>query len=262
MTTHIYLINLDGSDERLASATGQLVAQGIAFERVAAVDGRAGVDQFGDLYDAARARAYMGRELRGGELGCYLSHVRCAERFLATDAPYAIVLEDDMQMLQPLAPLVAMAVDWLERHGHSGWDVFNIGNQKLKIFTPLTGFGPEYPGVRLARAHYFPMTTTGLVWSRAGAQAFIETSGRIFCPVDNFLRHWQTRRNTGYCFWPPLLTTTGSESQIDGAAAQAASRARVSGQRSSQGRQWHYGLAKQRRLWLDKLIAARHKWLG
>ena len=35
-----YLINLDGSDARLATATAQLQQHGSAFERIAAVDGR------------------------------------------------------------------------------------------------------------------------------------------------------------------------------------------------------------------------------
>ena len=37
----------------------------------------------------------MGRGLQPGEVGCYLSHKKAIEQFLSTDAPYAIVFEDD-----------------------------------------------------------------------------------------------------------------------------------------------------------------------
>ncbi|WP_366525747.1 glycosyltransferase family 25 protein, partial [Planktotalea sp.] len=38
----------------------------------------------------------MGRDVNGGEIGCYFSHIRALENFLETGAPYGFVLEDDM----------------------------------------------------------------------------------------------------------------------------------------------------------------------
>ena len=82
MHVAVYLINLDGSDDRLREASGQLESAGVTFERVAAFDGRGlRIEEFPD-YDAKGARSYMGRPLRGGEIGCYLSHLECACRFL------------------------------------------------------------------------------------------------------------------------------------------------------------------------------------
>ncbi len=81
-----FLTNLDGSDDRLNSARAQLDQQGIAFTRVSAFDGRGlNLTEVRD-YDEAHAVRYMGRKLKGGELGCYYSHLDCARRFLASDA--------------------------------------------------------------------------------------------------------------------------------------------------------------------------------
>ena len=248
MKISTYLINLDGSTDRLASATAQLRQHGIAFERIAAVDGRKfAVDEL-PIYDKKRALRYMGRDLVGGEFGCYMSHMKCAEALLASHADVAIVLEDDMQCSYNFVPSITEAVQWLEQNGRTDWQVFNIGNQKLKISTPLHAISQDESGAVLHAAHYFPMTTTGLVWSRTGAVEFLKQTQqhRIFCPVDNFLRYWQTRAGKGYCFAPPLLQTTGTGSEIDHSTA-----------RKKHQRAPYYFFSKQARLWQDKYLAMR-----
>ena len=245
-----YLINLDGSNERLASATAQLQQHGIAFERIAAVDGRKfAVDELA-IYDKKRALRYMGRDLVGGEFGCYMSHMKCAEAFLASNADIAIVLEDDMQCSYNFVPSITEAVQWLEQNGRSDWQVFNFGNQKLKISTPLHPIANNKQGAILHAAHYFPMTTTGVVWSRTGAAEFLKQTRihGIFCPVDNFLRYWQTRSGKGYSFAPALVQTTGTGSEIDHNTV-----------RKKHQRAPYYFFSKQARLWQDKCLAIKNK---
>ena len=243
-----YLINLDGSDARLATATAQMQQHGIAFERIAAVDGRKFAVEELAIYDKKRALRYMGRDLVGGELGCYMSHIKCAEAFLASNAEIAIVLEDDMQCGYNFLPPIIEAAHWLEQNGHGDWQVINFGNQKLKISTPLHAISSNPVGAVLHAAHYFPMTTTGLVWSRTGATEFLKKTQehRIFCPVDNFLRYWQTRTGRGYCFAPALVRTTGTGSEIDHGAV-----------RKKHQRAPYYFFSKQARLWHDKYLAMR-----
>lgn len=64
MKTTFYLINLDGSTDRLHSASRQLHAEAVDFIRVPAFDGRGKeVSEFKD-YDAKAAIAYMGTPAR------------------------------------------------------------------------------------------------------------------------------------------------------------------------------------------------------
>lgn len=205
-----YLINLDGSSERFDSATAQLVREGIKFERVSAVDGRGKLCTEFDVVDANSMRAFLGRDLSGGEVGCFLSHKQCVERFLETDADYAIVIEDDLKIQKNFEIFLREIVPSLPR----GWHVINFGNEKNKIFSierELVFYGES---LRLASAHYFPMTTTGLCWSREGARQFLQTCSPIFSSIDRYLRYWQSRVGLGYCFIPPLVTTTGVNSDI------------------------------------------------
>lgn len=246
MKTTFYLINLDGSTDRLQSASLQLHGEAVDFIRVPAFDGRGKeVAEFKD-YDSNAAIAYMGRPLRGGEIGCYYSHLKCIDLFLASGDDYAVVIEDDVAIPPGGIKRLLAALSWLETE-HQDWDVMNFGAQKNKIYSSLHAVD----GHHIVKAHYFPMTTTGIVWTRRGAQAFLDQHPRIYAPIDNTLREWQSTANKGISIVPPLVSTTGAESDIDSGAAQA---------RNKQGRLASYGMKKQWRLWKNKFQAIGHKF--
>lgn len=246
----LLLINLDDSCERLERASSQLQKVALPFTRISAFDGRRTNPDDLPVYDREKAYNYLGRAMVGGEMGCYFSHLDCAHNFLKSDADICIVIEDDIQFEINFTEIIVEAVGWMNENGHADWEILNFGNQKLKISTPLKQLSAEQGKYSLHKAHYFPMTTTGIVWSRAGAKAFIEASLRIYAPVDNYLRHWQTRRDKGFSFHPPLVTTTGSASEID---------TNGTGMRRKNKRALNYYFAKQKRLWIDKAIATKHK---
>lgn len=98
MKIQTYLINLDGSNERLESAKQQLDSIDWSFERFPAFDGRGKPLSSFEDYDDRQARQTLGRSLLNSEIGCYLSHYHCVSAFLESDADYLVVLEDDMQL--------------------------------------------------------------------------------------------------------------------------------------------------------------------
>ncbi|MCV2867221.1 glycosyltransferase family 25 protein [Defluviimonas sp. WL0002] len=249
MRHRTYVINLDGSDARMQATRVQLESAGISFERVSAFDGRhVNPDEFPEC-DPEAAKSYMGRPLRGGEVGCYLSHLDCVRRFLQSDAQTAMVLEDDITIVPGAKVVLDQALAWLETSGEPWW-LINVGAAKRKIYTPLAQFAAGGRSHELAKAHYFPMTTNGLVWSRAGAEAFLRAHSRIFAPIDNYFRHWLTRKGHGLSLYPPIVPPSGTQSEID-----EGGRARKLDDRVP-----FYGLRKQRRLWQDKMIAIADKF--
>lgn len=239
-----YVINLDGSDERLASVTQSLGEQGIDFVRISAFDGRKAEPTSFSEYDEPKALAYMGRTLTGGELGCYFSHLNCAKEFLKSDADFVVVLEDDMEPSQDLARKINRLLDGLK---DKEWLLLNIGATKRKIFTPLFKIDEH----EVIHAHYFPMTATGLIWNRAGAKAFLDTYLPIYAPVDNFFRDWLTKTNAGYAVFPPLVKASGVTSDIDG-----------NSKRQYTNRTKNYGYLKLKRHWKNKFIGFKHKHFG
>ncbi len=93
-----WVINLDRAPERLASIRAQLEHLGLPFTRLPAVDARQLTPEQRACLDEAAFRRLHGMPPLMGELGCYLSHVAVMRAFLASEAHFALVLEDDVQL--------------------------------------------------------------------------------------------------------------------------------------------------------------------
>lgn len=163
-----YLINLDRSPGRLAFMTGQLQAQRIEFERIAAVDG-AKLD----------ASAWPGRHL--GIIGCFLSHRNAWQRLLSTEASHAAVLEDDAWLSPDLATILREE-SWIPGDA----DVVKIETTGTKVF--LSSQGYEAPCKRtVRRLQTIHEGSAGYIISRSGARRLLDMSGRVPEPVDFFM---------------------------------------------------------------------------
>lgn len=103
----IFVINLDRDVERMTSLACSLKSLGLDYVRVPAVLGKE-VPGWEQLVDAG---LYAGRNRnampRPGEVGCYLSHLKAMEAFLRTDAPWCVILEDDVEVLPTCVPVLA-----------------------------------------------------------------------------------------------------------------------------------------------------------
>lgn len=244
-----YLINLDGSHERLDRATKQLADVHWPFERFSAVDGRGkDLTEFAN-YDNQGANDVLGRRLMNSKLGCYLSHYGCVEKFLTTDADYLVVLEDDMKINQDFKAKLGAVLEYLDRHKELDWYLINIAAKKKKLAKDITQMGD----MDLWHAFYFPIRGLGLVWSRQGAEAFIQAGKIMTMPVDIFFQTWLSRNGKGLGVWPALVRPAGLDSDILGTvAAQGVSR------KEKENRELSYGLKKQKRMWRDKWHAVKH----
>lgn len=106
------------------------------------------------VYDEQSVRHYAGRSMTAGELGCALSHQRCYQAFLASDADWALILEDDAELPDDLM----MLLDELTKRA-SSWalDVFNLGPVRKFVFgksRPVLGYRIVDP-VRIWNAHAY-----------------------------------------------------------------------------------------------------------
>jgi len=208
----IQLINLGDSHDRLASSTLVLDGMGLAFERLAAFDGR-GLP-VSDLpgYHAEGAIRVVGRDLTGGEVGCYLSHVQAAEQFLRGQGDFGLVLEDDFGVTPESRETLAALVAWLDGHSDVEWDLVNLGETTRRHVLKIAGY--EHPNA-LLRSFYLPMTTTAILWSRQGATRFLQAALPIRMPIDHFLRHWAAKTGLGLSLERAIFPARGVESIID-----------------------------------------------
>jgi len=102
-----YLINLDRSSDRLEAMHAHLTQLGIEYERVPGIDG-AKLDE-ATFQKHTRINRYY-KPLRRGEVGCYLSHNKALQCFLDSDAPYALILEDDAQFEADICSVISDAI--------------------------------------------------------------------------------------------------------------------------------------------------------
>lgn len=249
MKVETYLINLDGSNDRLDNATKQLKKQNFQFVRFPAYDGRGKPLSDFKEYDDVKANQIMGRSLISSELGCYLSHVGCVEKFLKTDADYLIVLEDDLKMVDDFKDTIQGILSYLDTHQDLDWYVVNLAAKKNKLSKTITVIN----GYALVHAYYFPIRAIGLIWSRAGAEEFIQQCFPMNVPVDNLIQSWLCHNGKGLSVWLPLLCPSGLDSDIDGATATQGKK-----RNAKEARSLSYSLKKQKRMWRDRFYAIKH----
>lgn len=162
----VLVINLDRDTARLESVRRELEASGIPFTRIPAVLGAERLDEPG-LVDLAAYRARNRADSpRGGELGCYLSHLRAMEAFLATGAPMAVILEDDVAILPGFRETVAGLGE------RDDWDL-------AKLFCYHRGWpvrGRELAAGRRLCAHLLMTTSTAAyAINRRAAETLVRT---------------------------------------------------------------------------------------
>jgi len=244
-----YLINLDGSNERLESATQQLDQIDWPFERFEAYDGRGmALSDFKD-YDNQQTKDNLSRSLLNSEIGCYLSHYNCVQQFLQTDAEFLIVLEDDMKITSDFKTLVDELLKFLYSHNHIDWYLINIAAKKKKIAKDIITINNH----TLWHAYYFPVLGLGLIWSRKGAEEFVEKGKEITMPVDVFFQRWLSGNGKGLGVWPSIVKPVGLDSDIwDPIANQSMDR------KDKEDRALSYSFKKQKRMWQDKAFAIKN----
>ncbi len=206
-----YLINLHDAQDRLATATAGLNREKMPYTRIEAVDGRGKPPADFPDYDPELSLKFYGRPLKSAEIGCYLSHIDCVSRFLQSDHSHCLVIEDDMVLPPDAKKSLALLVETLATTDES-WDVVNLGKSGNFMATTVGMIGDQ----RLYWAHYFPTTTTSLLWSRDGAAAFLDAHDKIYAPVDHYLRRFSCLRGRSLALSPPLIVPSGAESTIDG----------------------------------------------
>jgi glycosyl transferase family 25 len=184
----IYVINLDRDTERMASIHGNLTLLGLGYERVPAVMGK-DVPGWEKLVDLP-AYAWRNRNdvPRAGEVGCYLSHLKVLETFLRTDAPWCVILEDDVEVL-PACPDVLRSLAEKD-----DWDL-------VKLFNFHSGMPVRKRA--LAGGHHLvahltrTTSSAAYVVNRRAAETLLKSMRPITEQVDHALdRPWETGLRT------------------------------------------------------------------
>ncbi|MBK6469843.1 MAG: glycosyltransferase family 25 protein [Betaproteobacteria bacterium] len=181
------MINLDRAPDRLARVHAQLQHLQLPFTRLAAVDARALTPEQRAALDEPAYRRKHGMSPVLGELGCYLSHVAVMRAFLASDAAFALVLEDDV-LLQDSLPAVLQGL-----MAHPGrWDVVKLSAVHRGTPMPYLEVAPGHQlAVMLSRC----TGSSAYLMNRRAAQAYLREPGGLLpmqLPYDHvFDQGWR-----------------------------------------------------------------------
>ena len=235
----VYVINLDNSLSRWEKISHDLEHLNASFERVGAIYGKS-ID-WQAASDDRYCRSYMGRSIQPGEVGCFLSHVKALQKFVEDSEDFAIILEDDAQVS---ADFLKLADQVLARLKNTDFYAVNLGPSDYKYASVID----QLDAYQLYCTHRFPMLATGVLWSKKGAQAFLNQFKWVSLPYDNYLRVFLTGTNKSYSVKPSVVTPADFASDIDSEG--------LTKKRSQLNRSKNYFLIKQKRMLLEKLKAS------
>jgi GR25 family glycosyltransferase involved in LPS biosynthesis len=157
----IYLINLDRHPERLAHMRNQL--DGVAFERISAVDGS---------NDPPTTKG-----LSRFERACLESHKFAWRQFLNGSEGSACFLEDDVHIWPDFAALTASG-SWIPADAHS---------VKLDTYLQRVGLGDKrvvIGGRQIARLYSRHHSSAAYILTRSGAARYLELTASPSLPAD------------------------------------------------------------------------------
>jgi glycosyl transferase family 25 len=244
------VINLDRSPDRLTRISRHLEDLGRVFMRVAGIDGVAlpeplpGIDR--DLF-----RTCHGRELRGTDAGCYLSHLRALSMFLATGHRYGVILEDDILLSREAVRLIEM----LTADGaRDDWDMVKLtgnGTTRRLNLRRLDGvFRLSVLWTRLPGA-------AGYLVNRRAAEAYVERLLPMAVLYDHaFDRGWALGLRVRAITPFPAIGVRTPSSGVSTIGGPGRPRLKVKG--------WRKGLT----LWwrtkteVFRVVAAVHAWVA
>jgi GR25 family glycosyltransferase involved in LPS biosynthesis len=157
----VYLINLDRHAERLAHMRKQL--NGVAFERISAVDGS---------NDAPTTKG-----LSRFELACLESHKLAWRQFLNGPEGCACFLEDDLHVWPSFAALTGSG-SWIPTGAHSV--KLDTYLQKVELGEKQVAIGER----QIARLYSRHQSSAAYILTRDGAIRYLELTATASAPAD------------------------------------------------------------------------------
>ncbi len=187
----VVLINLPRSVKRREQMEQRLAALGLPYELLPAIDGRADWERLLPSVNVQAFERHVGRDVLPGEVGCYHSHLKAWQRFLASDARVLLVLEDDMVFHDDFVDALHTAL-----RGRAHWDMLKLAKIRAKQPVCQGLLGPYRLNAYLGAATGFG----AYLVQRETAQRLLPALLPICAPIDRELEqvHRHDVRHFGF----------------------------------------------------------------
>ena len=179
-----YVINLDRSPDRLRYFQQQAASIGLAFERIAAVDGKQLSD---DQIAEVRSTSFQFQPIDVGNIGLLRSHQMAWQRLLDSDQPHAAVFEDDVI----LAPSIARTLTAIDAR-QPEFDVIKLETTLRRVVCSKQSVALD-SGDELKSLLTWHGGTAGYVISRRGAEHLLARKRETSDIIDLVMFHPRSR---------------------------------------------------------------------
>ena len=226
----IFFINMDRSEARLAHMKRQAVIAGVWLNRIVGVIGS---DVPGDLREQfLNADGSIASALSPGEVGCYASHLQAYRAVVERSLPFALVLEDDVDLPASLARIMGD----IKAHLPADWDIVKLCNSAKRAVHTISVVSAEFDLVRFYRQ---PPLAGAYLISKGGAGKMLAVRTRVR-PVDMEMRQpWHIGLDMYGVCPPPIRQRHDMESVINKLGAR-----RKSGQANRDYGTFRYAVSK------------------
>ncbi|CAH0282993.1 glycosyltransferase family 25 protein [Agrobacterium fabrum] len=179
-TFPIYIVSIARARARLEKMLEGASGLGLDLRPVEGVDGKTiSPDDWRD-FDRRGFELRNGRHALPGEYGCYASHIKALETFLATDAPVAVIVEDDVAFTPDFSERVKAMVAAMPDDA-----IVKLTNHRRKGFKARK---TSALGDTFGRCIYGPQGSSACyIISRRAAERFLKTARRMTLPFDRAL---------------------------------------------------------------------------
>lgn len=179
-TFPIYIISIARARARLEKMLEGAAGLGLDLRPVEGVDGKAVAPADWTDFDRRGFELRNGRHALAGEYGCYASHIKALEIFLATDAPVAVIVEDDVAFTPEFSERVRAMVAVMPENA-----IVKLTNHRRSGFK---GRKTSALGDTLGRCIYGPQGSSACyIISRGGAEQFRKAARVMTLPFDRAL---------------------------------------------------------------------------
>ncbi|WP_392344156.1 glycosyltransferase family 25 protein [Pseudoalteromonas prydzensis] len=175
MSIPLYIINMQGCEERWYTTQTRLNSIGMEAERFSATVGKQlSETELQTWYCPSKNKKYYHRDLTKGEIGCYVSHMRIWQKMVDENIAVCVILEDDL-FIQPHLKNVIEATLELQH-----WDLIKLSDNRD---FPFIDTATLQDGLTLGNYKKVPNGGQGYILSLEGAKKLL-TRKPFYRPVD------------------------------------------------------------------------------
>ncbi len=179
-TFPIYIISIARAHARLEKMMDSASGLELDLRPIEGIDGKAVPPAQWTDFHKRRFELRNGRHAPPGEYGCYASHIKALEIFLATDAPVAVIVEDDVAFTPEFSDRVKAMMAIMPQNS-----IVKLTNHRRSGFK---GRKTSALGDTFGRCIYGPQGSSACyIISRRAAERFLEKARVMTLPFDRAL---------------------------------------------------------------------------